>query len=195
MNRQASVLIPTQWGNFTLIAYSDDPEERMPHIALVSEFFESSNAVPVRIHSECMTGDIWGSRRCDCGDQLDSAMALAAREGGLVIYLRQEGRGIGIINKIKAYNLQDEGLDTIGANLHLGFEADARSYEIALWILKDLGVTRVRLITNNPEKISAFQGTGIEVVERVPSITPPVKDNERYLKTKKERMGHFLDLG
>lgn len=194
MKRQASVLIPTKWGNFDLIAYSDDPEERMPHLAMVSEFFDSSKVVPVRIHSECMTGDIWGSRRCDCGEQLDLAMALAAKEGGVVIYLRQEGRGIGIINKIKAYNLQDDGLDTIGANLHLGFEADERSYEIAVLILKDLGIHRVKLITNNPDKIEALKGSGIDVVERIPSLAIPGSENERYLRTKKERMGHLLDI-
>lgn len=194
MKRQASVLIPTKWGNFTMIAYSDDPEDRMPHLAMVSEHFDATKPIPVRIHSECMTGDIWGSRRCDCGQQLDSAMSLAAMEGGVVIYLRQEGRGIGIINKIKAYNLQDDGLDTIGANLHLGFEADERSYEIALWIIKDLGISQVRLITNNPDKIEAFLGSGIEVVERIPTIAPPGSDNERYLRTKKERMGHLLDI-
>lgn len=194
MKRQASVLIPTKWGNFDLIAYSDDPDERMPHLAMVSELFDSSKVVPVRIHSECMTGDIWGSRRCDCGEQLDLAMALAAKEGGVVIYLRQEGRGIGIINKIKAYNLQDDGLDTIGANLHLGFEADERSYEIAVLILKDLGIHRVKLITNNPDKIEALKGSGIDVVERIPSLAIPGSENERYLRTKKERMGHLLDI-
>lgn len=194
MKRQASVLIPTKWGTFEMIAYSDDFEERMPHLAMVSEQLDPSKPVLVRIHSECLTGDVWGSRRCDCGEQLDAAMSLVAKEGGLVIYLRQEGRGIGIINKIKAYNLQDQGLDTVGANLHLGFEADERSYEVAIMILKDLGINQVRLITNNPEKMEALTQAGIEVVERIPSITHARADNERYLKTKKDRMGHLLDI-
>jgi GTP cyclohydrolase II len=194
MKRQAEVRIPTQWGDFNMIAYADLDTELMPHVAMVHESCKVEAPVLVRIHSECMTGDIWGSRRCDCGRQLDKAMQLAAKEGGVLIYLRQEGRGIGIINKIKAYRLQDEGLNTIDANIHLGFDPDSRSYETAIAILKDLGIFSIRLMTNNPDKIQAFQDSGVEVVERVPLIIDPDQDNEAYLRTKQDQMGHLLNM-
>lgn len=194
MKRQAEVRIPTRWGNFNMIAYADRENEPMPHVAMVHESCKVEEPVPVRIHSECMTGDIWGSRRCDCGPQLDKAMRLAAEQGGAVIYLRQEGRGIGIINKIKAYRLQDEGLNTIDANIHLGFDADSRSYETAIAILRDLGITAIRLMTNNPEKMQAFEGSGIAIVERVPLIIDPGQENEGYLRTKQDQMGHLLNM-
>lgn len=194
MKRQAEVRIPTRWGEFQMIAYADKESEPMPHFAMVHTSFKPQGAVLVRIHSECITGDVWGSRRCDCGPQLDKAMQQASLQGGVVIYLRQEGRGIGIINKIKAYRLQDEGLNTVDANLHLGFEADARSYEIAVAILQDLGISAIRLLTNNPDKVDALAGSGIEIAERLPLIIDPDHQNESYLRTKQERMGHLLNF-
>lgn len=194
MKRQAEVMIPTRWGNFKMIAYADHDREKMPHLAMVHEHFTHEQPVFVRIHSECLTGDVWGSLRCDCGDQLSKAMEIAALNGGVVVYLRQEGRGIGIINKIKAYRLQDTGLNTIDANIHLGFEADERSYEIAVNILGDLGINRIRLLTNNPEKMDALITQGIEVTERIPLIIQPQSGNEDYLRTKQDQMGHLLGL-
>lgn len=194
MKRQAEVRIPTRWGNFNMIAYADRENEPMPHVAMVHESCRTDAPVLVRIHSECMTGDIWGSKRCDCGPQLDKAMQLAAEQGGVVIYLRQEGRGIGIINKIKAYRLQDEGLNTIDANIHLGFDPDSRSYETAIAILRDLGITAIRLMTNNPEKMQALEGSGVQITERVPLIIDPGAENEGYLRTKQDRMGHLLNI-
>lgn len=187
-------MIPTRWGNFKMIAYADHDSEKMPHLAMVHEDFSLEQPVFVRIHSECLTGDVWGSRRCDCGEQLDKAMEIAALHGGVVVYLRQEGRGIGIINKIKAYRLQDAGLNTIDANIHLGFEADERSYETAVMILKDLGISRIRLLTNNPEKIDALTIQGIEVAERIPLIIQPQSGNAGYLRAKQDHMGHMLDM-
>ncbi len=177
-----------------MIAYADHETEKMPHLAMVHEKFSTERPVIVRIHSECLTGDVWGSHRCDCGDQLSKAMEITALNGGIIVYLRQEGRGIGIINKIKAYRLQDAGLNTIDANIHLGFEADERSYEIAVTILKDLGVNRIRLLTNNPEKIDALTNQGIEVTERIPLIIQPQSGNAEYLRTKQDHMGHLLGL-
>ncbi|MBK7343303.1 MAG: GTP cyclohydrolase II [Saprospiraceae bacterium] len=194
MERQADVMIPTRWGNFKMIAYADHDSEKMPHLAMVHEDFSLEQPVLVRIHSEGRTGDVWGSRRCDCGEQLDKAMEIAALHGGVVVYLRQEGRGIGIINKIKAYRLQDAGLNTIDANIHLGFEADERSYETAVMILKDLGISRIRLLTNNPEKIDALTIQGIEVIERIPLIIQPQSGNAGYLRAKQDHMGHMLDM-
>lgn len=166
----------------------------MPHLAMVHEDFSNDQPVFVRIHSECLTGDLWGSHRCDCGDQLSKAMEIASLHGGVIVYLRQEGRGIGIINKIKAYRLQDAGLNTIDANLHLGFEADERSYEIAVNILKDLDIQSIRLLTNNPEKMDALTAQGIAVAERIPLIIQPQSENEDYLRTKQDQMGHLLGL-
>lgn len=187
-------MIPTRWGTFNMIAYADSDQEKMPHLAMVHEGFSGEEPVCVRIHSECLTGDLWGSMRCDCGEQLHKSMSIAADEGGVVIYLRQEGRGIGIINKIRAYQLQDKGLNTIDANIHLGFEADERSYVVAATILQDLGISRIRLMTNNPEKIDALSHLGIEVAERVPLIIQPQERNMGYLRTKQDQMGHLLDL-
>ncbi len=194
MNRQAEARIPSSWGNFTMIAYSEKADEPMPHIALVAEGFDPSGPVPVRIHSECMTGDVFGSRRCDCGEQLDASLRLAAEQGGVVIYLRQEGRGIGLINKLKAYNLQDLGLNTAEANTHLGFDVDARQYECAVFILQDLGISTVKLITNNPDKVEALRRSPVQVVSRIPLVVEPHEDNRGYLETKQELMGHLLGL-
>lgn len=194
MKRQAEARIPSSWGNFTMIAYSEKADEPMPHIALVAEGFNSSDPVAVRIHSECMTGDVFGSRRCDCGEQLDASLRLAGEQGGVVIYLRQEGRGIGLINKLKAYNLQDLGLNTAEANTHLGFDVDARQYECAVFILQDLGISTVKLITNNPDKVEALRRSPVQVISRIPLVVQPHEENRGYLETKQELMGHLLGL-
>jgi 3,4-dihydroxy 2-butanone 4-phosphate synthase/GTP cyclohydrolase II len=177
-----------------MLAYADKPTEKMPHLALIAPRFDPSRPVPVRIHSECMTGDMFGSLRCDCGQQLQTALQMAAASGGVVIYLRQEGRGIGLINKLKAYTLQDIGLDTVEANTHLGFEADARQYDCAVAILKDLGIEQVELITNNPLKVEALRQSPVKVVRRIPIVIPPIDDNREYLQTKQDQMGHLLGL-
>jgi len=194
MTKQAATEIPTPWGNFTMIAYASEHSERMPHLAMVHESFNNATPTLVRIHSECLTGDLFGSKRCDCGEQLDTAMKLAAEQGGVVVYLRQEGRGIGLINKLKAYNLQDQGYNTAEANTHLGLEVDGRQYEVAIQILEDLGITAIELMTNNPLKIQAIEESGIEVKSRVPIVIPPKKENLGYLKTKEELMGHLFHI-
>lgn len=192
MKRQAAAVIPTPQGNFNMIAYADSEDEAMPHVALAHEDLTPGlGPVTVRIHSECMTGDLFGSHRCDCGEQLEAALNEAARVGGVVIYLRQEGRGIGLINKLKAYELQDEGLNTIAANTHLGLPPDARTYEDAVTILKDLGIQKIRLLTNNPEKIGALDRSEIDVVDRVPLVIPARSENRDYLLTKQLKMGHL----
>ena len=190
--RRAEALLPTPFGNFRMVAYSDDPEAYAPHLALVHPEMDPQSEVVVRVHSECITGDLFGSKRCDCGEQLNRALHIAAREKGMVIYLRQEGRGIGIINKLRAYQLQDKGMDTIEANLHLGFEIDARHYEVAAGMLTDLGVQKIQLLTNNPEKVGAFDDSPVEVVRRLPIIIDPQAENEGYLRTKAVDMGHWL---
>jgi len=190
--RRAEALIPTPFGSFRMIAYSEDPDAYAPHIALVHPEMNPDSEVIVRVHSECITGDLFGSKRCDCGEQLNRSMRITAAGKGIVIYLRQEGRGIGIINKLKAYQLQDKGLDTIEANIHLGFKIDARHYEVAQGILEDLGVSKIQLLTNNPEKVEAFGEGPVEVVRRLPIIIDPVKENRGYLKTKEFSMGHWL---
>ena len=195
LTRQADAILPTDWGAFQIMAYSRKKNEVLPHLAMVADGFDPKNApTVVRIHSECMTGDVFHSHRCDCGEQLDHAMREAAKTGGIVVYLRQEGRGIGLINKLKAYRLQDKGLNTLEANLHLGFAADARTYEDAATILKDLGVQSVALMTNNPLKINALQDLGITVSERLPILIEPKTENASYLKTKQKEMGHLLEL-
>ncbi len=190
--RRAEALIPTPFGDFRMIAYSEDPDAYAPHIALVHPDMDPNSEVIVRVHSECITGDLFGSKRCDCGEQLNRALKITAMGKGIVVYLRQEGRGIGIINKLKAYQLQDTGLDTIEANVHLGFEIDARHYEVAQGILADLGVQKIQLLTNNPEKVKAFGEGPVAVVNRLPIIVDPVKENQGYLKTKEFSMGHWL---
>ena len=194
MIRQAEARIPTRSGNFTMIAYADHSDERMPHVAFVAEGFDPTKPVPVRIHSECMTGDVFGSRRCDCGEQLAASLRITAERGGVVVYLRQEGRGIGLINKLKAYNLQDLGLNTAEANTHLGFDVDARQYECAIFILQDLGIDTVELITNNPVKVEALRHSPVRVAARIPLVMEPHDDNRGYLETKQELMGHLLGL-
>ncbi len=192
IQRQAAAIIPTDWGNFNMIAFADSSKEQMPHLAMVHETTDFSKPVLVRIHSECMTGDLFHSNRCDCGEQLDKAMEMVAKEGGVVIYLRQEGRGIGLINKLKAYNLQDEGLNTVDANLHLGFEVDERQFGIGAEIIQVLGIKKIYLLTNNPDKIEAIENSPIEILGRVPISIKPKNENKGYLKTKQEIMGHLL---
>ena len=191
--RQVESIIPTPYGHFRMMAFARSEGEPMPHLALVHEEFRPEDEAYVRIHSECMTGDLFGSFRCDCGEQLHAALALLQEHKGVLIYLRQEGRGIGIINKLKAYNLQDAGLNTADANTHLGFEADARIYEDALAILEDLGIHRLHILTNNPDKVKALEEGGVEVLSRIPVIIPPRPENIGYFETKKSVFGHSLE--
>ena len=181
--------LPTKYGKFKIKAYKDGNQE---HWAIMSQDFENIDAPYVRIHSECLTGDTLGSLKCDCQNQLDLSLKFIAQEGGLVIYHRQEGRNIGLVNKVNAYALQDQGRNTIQANLELGFGEDDRDYSIVGHIFKDLGVKKLKLITNNPKKIEYVESLGIEITERIPAITKSNKYNEGYLLTKKEQMGHIL---
>ncbi|WP_421946395.1 GTP cyclohydrolase II [Phaeodactylibacter xiamenensis] len=194
MKRQAEAMIPTPWGEFNMVAFSESDEDWMPHLALIHKDADPSGPILVRLHSECITGDLFGSKRCDCGEQLAEALRLAAENGGVVLYLRQEGRGIGIINKLKAYNLQDKGMNTVDANIHLGLEVDARQYNIAIEMLQELGIDKINLLTNNPDKINAFDDAEIDVIARVPLIIKPQKENFDYLKTKQDEMGHLFKL-
>lgn len=193
VKKQAEALIPTPWGNFNMIAFAERNDNWMPHLALVHEDFDPSQPVLTRIHSECITGDLFGSKRCDCGEQLHRALEMTAEKGGVVLYLRQEGRGIGIINKLKAYNLQDIGLNTVDANLHLGLKVDARQYDIAIEMMKALGMSKICLLTNNPDKIEAIDHSSIEIVSRVPLVIEPNESNRDYLQTKQDDMGHLFD--
>lgn len=193
LTRESSVHMPTDFGEFRMVGYSNrlDTEE---HVAIVKGNPESVEAPIVRIHSECLTGDIFHSRRCDCGAQLEKSLELIEQAGaGIVLYMRQEGRGIGLLNKLKAYELQEQGLDTVEANEQLGFPAEMRDYTLCALMLKDLGVSRVRLLTNNPAKTDALIEYGIEVEERLALIIPPTEDNTQYMKTKKQRMHHLID--
>jgi 3,4-dihydroxy 2-butanone 4-phosphate synthase / GTP cyclohydrolase II len=187
--------LPLDTGSFKALGFKDLVDGR-EHIALVMGDIRNADPVLVRMHSECLTGDVFGSRRCDCGPQLQLAMDMIAAEGaGVVVYLRgHEGRGIGLLEKLHAYQLQDSGLDTVEANLELGHPADRRDYGIGMQILTDLGVTRMRLLTNNPAKRAGLEGYGLEVVERIPLVTSPTPENVRYLATKKRKLGHLLDL-
>ncbi|MDQ7006833.1 MAG: bifunctional 3,4-dihydroxy-2-butanone-4-phosphate synthase/GTP cyclohydrolase II [Acidobacteriota bacterium] len=188
----AAPALPTEHGTFRAHVFENEVDGEA-HLALVMGEIRSDEPVLVRVHSECLTGDVFGSRRCDCGRQLDTAMARIAAEGkGVVLYLRQEGRGIGLVAKLKAYELQEAGQDTVEANQALGFGADQRDYGLGAQILFELGVRRIRLLTNNPRKFVALKGYGLEIIERVPLEIPPTDENRRYLRTKKEKLGHLL---
>ncbi len=194
VRRVSTTKLPTEYGGeFTVIAYSNDVDSNI-HIALVKGEIRHEDDVLVRVHSECLTGDAFGSKRCDCGEQLHRAMHMIHEKGqGVILYMRQEGRGIGLVNKLKAYELQDKGLDTVEANIKLGFKPDLRDYGIGAQILVDLGVRKMRLMTNNPKKIIGLEGYGLKVVERVPVETSPHERNLIYLKTKKKKLGHILN--
>jgi len=194
VRRVAVTKLPTSYGNeFTAILYANDID-RQSHIALVKGDIKPDDEVMVRVHSECLTGDVFGSMRCDCGDQLHNAMQMIDEEGkGVILYMRQEGRGIGIEGKLKAYELQDKGKDTVEANLALGFKADLRDYGVGAQILRDLGVRKIRLLTNNPKKIIGLEGYGLAVVARVAIEMPPHAKNIHYLKVKKSKLGHMLE--
>ncbi len=190
----ARAQLPTRHGSFTVRAYEETTTGQQ-HLALVMGNVNDGRPVLVRVHSECLTGEVFGSQRCDCGAQLDRAMEMIAAEGrGVILYMRQEGRGIGLCNKLRAYALQERGLDTVEANHQLGFPADLRDYRVGAHILIDLGIHEVRLLTNNPQKVKGLERHGLRVVERVPLIVPPTAENWAYLRTKRDKMGHLLDL-
>lgn len=188
----ATAKLPTKYGQFQIVAFKNNRDFK-DHVALIHGEIEDVSAVPTRIHSECLTGDVFGSLKCDCGEQLEHALEeIQASEAGILLYMRQEGRGIGLANKVKAYSLQDEGFDTVEANLHLGFDDDMRDYEIAAEMLKLLAPASIELITNNPRKVRGLMENGVEVVQRTPIKILPNPHNVRYLETKKSKSGHIL---
>lgn len=191
---EASSCLPIEHhGDFTMMLFSNEVDE-CEHFALLKPLTDAQKPPLVRIHSECITGDVFGSCKCDCGKQLEQSLSYLAVEGGVLIYMRQEGRGVGLANKIRAYSLQDKGLDTVEANEHLGLPADNRNYAVAFQILKHLGMQRIRLMTNNPYKVAAMEHYGVTVSERVPVLVTATKDNEAYLKTKQQKLGHLLNM-
>ncbi len=193
MDPTSRAKIPTQWGVFEMITYGSSLDDPMPHLALIHHKTGGSENILTRIHSECLTGDLFGSLRCECGSQLRQSLVQIGEQGGILIYLRQEGRGIGLIEKLKAYQLQDTGLNTVDANIHLGHDPDERTYDLAVRILENLGIRSIRLLTNNPQKIKAIEDSEIELTERIPIIIKSSHNNLRYLETKKKILGHLLD--
>lgn len=192
IKKEQEVFLPTQWGEFKLIAYTQK-DNNLTHLVLKKGEWEKDEPILCRVHSSCATGDIFGSCKCDCGEQLHTAMQMVEQEGkGLIVYMSQEGRGIGLVNKLKAYHLQEQGLDTVEANLALGFKADERDYGVGAQILRDMNATNLRLMSNNPKKRTGLEGYGIKITENVPLVINPNKYNEKYLDTKRERMGHTL---
>ena len=194
IQKQETVSLPTEFGDFKLVAYKQTTTDQ-DHLALFKGEWSADEAVLVRVHSSCITGDIFGSCRCDCGPQLHEAMKMIEKEGkGVVVYMNQEGRGIGLINKLKAYKLQEEGMDTVDANLALGFKMDERDYGVGAQILRDMGISKIKLMSNNPKKRAGLMGYGLEIVENIHLEVPANKHNMYYLETKKNKMGHSLDL-
>ncbi|MBW8049097.1 MAG: bifunctional 3,4-dihydroxy-2-butanone-4-phosphate synthase/GTP cyclohydrolase II [Cytophagales bacterium] len=192
IKREIAVKLPTEWGDFDLVAFKQLNTDGI-HLALIKGKWERNEPVLVRVHSSCVTGDVFGSCRCDCGKQLHNAMSLVDKEGtGVVLYMNQEGRGIGLLNKLKAYKLQEQGQDTVEANLLLGFDMDARDYGVGAQILRNLGVSKMKLITNNPKKRAGITGYGLEIVETIPLEIAPNKHNKKYLTTKRDKMGHDI---
>jgi 3,4-dihydroxy 2-butanone 4-phosphate synthase/GTP cyclohydrolase II len=192
VERAAETMVPTEFGPFRLVVYETEIDNTMPVALVVGDVAESEDVL-VRVHSECLTGDVFGSLRCDCGKQLHESMRMVQDHGsGVIVYMRQEGRGIGLVNKIRAYGLQDKGMDTVEANVHLGFDPDPREYGIGAQILHDLGVRRMRLITNNPVKRAGLEGYGLTITGRVPIEIPPNDFNVRYHNAKRDKMGHLL---
>lgn len=190
---QAEANVPTLYGNFRMMAFSESESDWMPHMAIIAENTNISEAVNVRFHSECITGEVFHSEKCECGQQLDASMKYMHENGGMIIYLRQEGRNIGIINKLKAYALQEKGFNTVEANLELGLPADDRNFSVAIDILNILKVTSVNLLTNNPDKISIVEKSNILLNKRIPLQIDATKDSHSYLKVKKDYFGHLLD--
>lgn len=193
VKKQAEANVPTEFGNFRMVAFSENENDWMPHIALIAENTDFSEPVNIRFHSECITGEIFHSKKCECGQQLDYAMKYTQKHGGIIIYLRQEGRNIGIINKLRAYALQEKGLDTVQANLQLGLPADDRDFSVAIEILNYLGIKEVNLLTNNPDKIKYVEDSGIKLNSRIPLLIDATNENRDYLKIKKTYFGHLLD--
>lgn len=194
LKNQVESQLPTEWGNFKIIAYAENAANWMPHLVLIHEKTNFDETIPVRIHSECITGDIFHSTKCECGKQLQISMDYFSKNGGILIYLRQEGRNIGIINKLKAYNLQANGRDTAEANLDLGLPADGRSFEVALQILLDLKVKSIFLLTNNPKKLKIIERSSIVLKGRIPLEIKATIESKKYLQTKKEYFNHLLEL-
>ena len=193
VTKQAESLVPTEFGNFRIIAFSEVENNWMPHMAIVAENTDLTKVVNVRFHSECITGEVFHSRKCECGQQLDFAMQFMNKNEGVIIYLRQEGRNIGIINKLKAYALQEQGFDTVEANLKLGLPADDRNFDVAVDILKKLGIKEINLLTNNPLKLEAVEKSDIILKSRIPLQIPSTKESKDYLATKKAYFGHLLE--
>ena len=190
---QAESNVPTEYGTFRMIAISENESDWMPHMAIIAENTDFSKPVNVRFHSECITGEVFHSRKCECGQQLDAAMKYIHENGGIIVYLRQEGRNIGIINKLRAYSLQEKGLDTVEANVKLGLPADDRDFDAAIEILNILGVKEINLLTNNPEKMKVVLKSNIRLIKRIPLQIHSTKESKGYLKVKKDYFGHLLE--